>query len=111
MSNDDVAYFAAEFLIKQYPERLTERYQIDLPQDPIGLMENVGKNRGALRGGGHVDFEKISKILLTEIRDGTLGRLSFETPEMIAEESVVVAQAIAEREAKQAARKAKRKRR
>lgn len=111
MSNDDVAYFAAEFLIKYYPERLTERYDIDLPRDPIALMEEVGKKRGALRGGGHVDFEKISKILLTEIRDGTLGRLTFETPEMIAEESIVVEQAIAEREAKKAAKKKTKRRR
>lgn len=111
MSNDDVGYFAAEFLIASYPQRLQERFNLDaLPQDPIVLLETIGKQRGALRGGGHVDFEKICKILLTEIREGVLGALSFETPEQVAEEAIHVEVAKAEREAKKAARKNRRKR-
>ncbi|MEO8326540.1 MAG: ribosome biogenesis GTPase YlqF, partial [Nitrospirota bacterium] len=39
--------------------------------------------RGCLRKGkgGELDREKAAKILLTEFRNGTLGRISLETPE------------------------------
>ena len=112
MSNDDVGYFAAEFMINYYPDRLKERFNFEeLPQDPLKFLEEIGRMRGSIGGGGQVDYEKICKILLTEIRDGTLGKLTFENPEQVTAEQVLVEEAKAEREAKKAARKSKRKRR
>jgi len=107
--HDDIACFAAEYLLQAYPERLSERYKLDeLPQQEVELIEALGKRRGCVRSGGHVDFHKASTILINEIRDKTLGGLTFETPEMIEEEQVHFArlqeEKIAAREAKKAAR-------
>ncbi|WDD97948.1 ribosome biogenesis GTPase YlqF [Thalassomonas actiniarum] len=107
--HDDIACFAAEYLLQAYPERLTERYKLDeLPEQEVELIEALGKRRGCVRSGGHVDFHKASTILINEIRDKTLGGLTFETPEMIEKEQVHFAQLqeekIAAREAKKAAR-------
>jgi len=111
MSNDDVAYFAAEFLMAHYPERLQTRFGLDtLAASPIDVLEQLGRRRGALGSGGHIDFEKISKILLTDIRDGSLGGLTFETPEIMQQEELQVAEKIAEREAKQQTKKTKKRR-
>ncbi|MCK5355999.1 MAG: ribosome biogenesis GTPase YlqF, partial [Methyloprofundus sp.] len=87
LKHDDVASFAGEFLLRHYPESLQQRYQIEtLPATDYELSMLIGKKRGCLRAGGHVDNDKVAKILLAEIRDGSLGRLTLETPGMMIEE-------------------------
>lgn len=85
--NDDVAFFLAEYLIKHYPNRLVERYQLDSsPQTEIELIEAIGRLRGCLRKGGQVELDKACKILINEYRLGMLGAITLETPEMTIEE-------------------------
>ena len=106
MSSDDVAFFAADYLIKNYPEALKARYKLlELPNTEIEFLELIGARRGCLRSGGHVDLEKISSILLTELREGAIGKISFETPEMIAAEQVIVDLQIAEKAERDKTRK------
>lgn len=107
--HEEIACVAAEYLIKNYPERLKERYRIDvLPEQEVEFLELLGKNRGCVRGGGHVDFHKASAILINEIRDKTLGGITFETPEMVEKETIhfdnLEQEKIAAREAKKLAR-------
>ncbi len=107
--HDEIACFAAEYLIDAYPERLMKRYKFeDLPPREVELIEAIGRVRGCMKSGGHVDFHKASAILINEIRDKTLGAITFETPEMVEKEIVhfdqVEAKKIADREAKKLAR-------
>jgi len=107
--HDDIACFAGEYLLKEYPERLQQRYKIeDLPPTEVELIEEIGRCRGCVKSGGRVDFHKASAILINEIRDKTLGGITFETPEMIEKEQVffdeLEAKKVAEREAKKQAR-------
>jgi ribosome biogenesis GTPase A len=107
--HEEIACFAAEYLLSAYPERLAERYKItELPEQEVELIEAIGKKRGCVRSGGHVDFHKASEILINEIRDKTLGGLTFETPEMVVTEIIHFAKLeedkIAAREAKKLAR-------
>ena len=91
MSHDDVACFAAEYLLENYPDFLQQRYKLaSLPETEVELLEIIGRSRGCLGGGGHVDFDKVAKILLNEFRDATIGRITLETPEMAAVEKVAV---------------------
>jgi len=104
--HEDIACFAAEYLLKAYPERLLERYKLDeLPQDEVMLIEEIGRKRGCVRSGGHVDFHKASAILINEIRDRTLGEITFETPEMVEQESIHFARLEAEKNAAREAKK------
>ena len=107
--HEDIACFAADYLLENYPERLKERYKlIDLPEQEVELIEELGKKRGCVRSGGRVDFHKASAILINEIRDKTLGGITFETPEMVEKEIVhfakLDAEKVAAREAKKQAR-------
>jgi len=107
--HEDIACFAAEYLLEAYPERLTDRYKFDhVPQREIEVIEELGRKRGCVKSGGHVDFHKASEILINEIRDNTLGGITFETPEMVEKEIVHFAELeekkIAEREARKKAR-------
>ncbi|ENM5858964.1 ribosome biogenesis GTPase YlqF, partial [Vibrio mimicus] len=106
MEYDEVAFYTVEYLAKHYPEKLKERYQIDeLPETDVELMEEIGRKRGALRAGARVDLHKASEILLHELRQGVLGQITLERPEMITEEL----QQVEIDEAQKAEEKAKRK--
>lgn len=99
---EDLAFFAADFLLKQYPERLQERFNVDhLPDTEIKFLELVGAQRGCLRAGGRVDLERVSTIFINELRGGLLGPLGFETPTMIDAEMAQVAIMKAEKEARE----------
>ena len=112
MSSDDVAFFAADYLIKHYPQQLQQHFQLNaLPQTEIEFLELVGARRGCLRTGGHVDLDKVSNILLTELREGAIAKISFETPNMILAEQKIVDQIKATKAEKEAQRKQKNKRR
>ncbi len=88
---EDIAIFAADYLIDAYAERVVERYKLkQCPAAGINLLEEIGRRRGCLRAGGIIDIQRASEILIHEIRSGTLGRLSFETPEMIADETAAI---------------------
>jgi len=109
MNYDDVAFFLAEHLITAYPNLLRERYDInqDMPDTPLEFLELIGVRRGCLRKKGLVDIDKISTILVNELRNGTLGHISLETPDMIAQEMIEVERIKKEKAEKKAARKKK----
>ncbi len=107
--HEDIAWFAADYLLKAYPSRLQERYKLEsVPETEVELIEEIGRQRGCVRSGGVVDLHKASEILINEIRDKTLGAISFETPSMVEKEIVhfdeLEAQKIEEREARKKAR-------
>lgn len=89
MEFDDVALYAADYLLEYYPELIMARYKLkQLPKDDIGLLEAIGRRRGALGPGGQIDLNKASELLINEFRSGTIGRISLETPELIASKKV-----------------------
>ena len=101
----DVASFIAEFFLETYPERLIQRYHIDpLPATEIDLLERIARQRGCLVSGGHVDLEKVSRLLISEFRAGELGGVCMETPAGLAAEweqvEVIRAQKAAVKEAR-----------
>jgi ribosome biogenesis GTPase A len=55
------------------------------------VLETIGRKRGCLRAGGRVELDKAAKILLAELRSGSLGRISLETPDMMEQELAEVA--------------------
>ena len=89
LNYDDIAFFAAEYLLEHYPEQLKSRYQLEpLPDNESDLMEIIGRKRGCLRSGKQVDLEKTSKILISEFRAGTIGKITLETPDLIERELI-----------------------
>ena len=89
----DVGFFTIEYLIKTYPDLIKARYNLgdDLPDSEIELIEEIGRKRGCLKDGGRIDLHKASVILINELRNGTLGNITLEHPDMITEELINVA--------------------
>ncbi|MCR9115661.1 MAG: ribosome biogenesis GTPase YlqF [bacterium] len=104
MEYEDVAAFVSKYMIEHYPDRLSERYKLDpLPTDMLEFLETLARKRGCLRKNSIVDYERVSKILVTELRSGKLGPVTLETPEAIEQEvSELEIELAAKRQSKQA---------
>lgn len=111
----DVAMVSAAELARRYPEALKARYRLkalpgyqanpdadrveaDGPArvdllavagfDGHAILTEIAAKRGGLRPGGEVDLHRGAEVLLHELRDGKLGRLTLETPADIPPEPV-----------------------
>ena len=62
------------------------------------------KARVFLQAGGRVDTYRMADVLINELRDGTLGRITLETPDMKTGEDKLVNELQAKAEAKKQAR-------
>lgn len=102
----DVAIVTSAELAKRYPQELTARYKLkalptyeapivsevdaDGPKKPDflaiagfdghAILKEIAGKRGGLRSGGAVDLHRGAEVLLHELRDGKLGRVTLETP-------------------------------
>lgn len=80
---DEVAYFLAGILLVRYPAAITQRYGVDSGGlDAVGVVEAIARKRNCVKPRSkNPDIEKAALILLTDYRDGLLGRISLETPQ------------------------------
>jgi ribosome biogenesis GTPase A len=103
---EDIAYYAAEYFLNNIPKILMQRYELDeRPRDATALLEAIGRKRGALVSGGHVNLNKASTIFIHEYRSGTLGNMTLECPKTVETEVAKTEKIIADKEAEKAARK------
>ncbi len=80
--DEEVATFLGDILLTRYPAMVAARYKIEVAGiDGADLIEAVAKRRGFRLKGGAYDFEKAALTLLQDYRDGTIGRISLETPD------------------------------
>ena len=101
-----MGFYAADYLIKAYPDVLKDRFKLDeIAETEIEFLEDAARKRGAIMTGGRVNLHKICEILLTELQAGKLGRITLETPAMLEKEKIEIAEAEAKKAAKKAARK------
>jgi len=103
---DDVAFFAADYFMNAHPEVLKERYQInELPDTELELLEFIGAKRGCLVAGKRVDLLKVSRLFVNDYRNGSLGKMTLETPAMMKAEIKEVEELQRQRDDKKASRK------
>jgi ribosome biogenesis GTPase A len=83
----DIACFVAEFMLDNYPSNIQSRYALDkLPKTEIELLEAIARKRGCIVSGGVVDFEKVSRIVVSDLRSGGFDGVCMETPDLIINE-------------------------
>ncbi|MCX7170785.1 MAG: 50S ribosome-binding GTPase, partial [Proteobacteria bacterium] len=81
---EEVAEFLGKLLQTRYPALISARYGFDpAGLDGAAVLEAVARKRSCrLKGrSGELDLEKAALLLLTDYRNGALGRISLETPE------------------------------
>ena len=66
---------------EKYLKLLQEKYKLeekDLNLESYELMEIIGRKRGCLMKGNEIDFEKVSKLILDELKNGKIGKISLD---------------------------------
>ena len=93
LQRTEIAYQLTKFLLKNYPQNLYERYNLEkekieaiLKQDQpenfniYEVMLEIGRKRGCIISGGNIDEEKTSRIILDEFKNGKIGKITLESP-------------------------------
>ena len=79
LNSDQIACFILRKLYELYPDRLMERYGIEeLDEDYVEAYELIGRRRGALGRGGIVDYDKVSDIIIRDLKNGYFGKITFD---------------------------------
>ncbi|OMP68582.1 ribosome biogenesis GTPase YlqF [Domibacillus epiphyticus] len=77
----DVAIYGLRYLEERYPARLEERYGFSaLPDDMAQVFHQIGERRGCLSSGGEVDYDKVTDVIIRDVRNSQFGRLTFDIP-------------------------------
>ena len=78
---EELAAELMEYLRREYPGVLAERYQIEETGKIHELLEAAARNRSCLKKGNEPDTERAAALVLEDFRSGRLGRITLEKPE------------------------------
>ena len=76
----DIAIYIINRMIDWYPSHLAERYGVTSDDELIDILDKIGKKRGVISG-GEVDYDRVYTIVLRDLRDGYLGKVTFDRVE------------------------------
>ena len=69
-------------LFASSPNNLINRYNLeDISIDSYKLLDVIAVKRGCILKGGIPDLERVEKLIMNELRDLKIGRMSYEKPE------------------------------
>ena len=77
---DEVACYILKYMFDNYRDFLFNRYgsfSLD-EEDYSEAYEYIGRKRGCLVRGNEVDYNKVSNIIIKDLRDGYLGKVTFD---------------------------------
>ncbi|MFC4409235.1 ribosome biogenesis GTPase YlqF [Chungangia koreensis] len=75
---EDLAIFGLHFLEVHYPERLEKRFKISAIDEKIAnTFDHIGRLRGKVKG-GETDYDAVAELIVRDIRNEELGKLSFD---------------------------------
>ena len=77
---DKVAIHILNKLDKYYPQVLKERYNLDNMDndDLVEVYETIGRRIGAVISGGEIDYDRVSKTILEDIKNERIKNITFD---------------------------------
>ena len=79
LNKEDLALFAISILTKLYKDKLESRYNIKVDNmTNIEIMESIAKKRGCLAKGNIIDYEKVSTIILNDIKNNAFKEITLD---------------------------------
>ena len=74
---EDVSIYVINKMFKLYPLNIKNRYHLENNDDIVETLDLIGKKIGALRN-GEVDYERVYRTILRDLREGYLGKVTFD---------------------------------
>ena len=82
LNKEDLALFAIDILTKLYKEKLEERYNIKIDNmTNVEIMEEIAKKRGCVTKGNITDYERVSAIILNDIKNNAFKEITLDRSE------------------------------
>lgn len=78
LPKEEIAWFAMRYLLTYHPEKLRQRYDVEIDMDEQLMLQRIGQKRGILKSGGLVDVQRTMDMFIKEIRDNYLGEITWE---------------------------------
>ena len=77
---DRVCFYILKILNQEYKNLLESRYGITNfnENDIVTSLDIIGKKRGCIISGGEIDYDKVYQIVLRDLRDGLIGKVTFD---------------------------------
>ena len=77
---DEVACYILKYMFNNYYDNLNNRYGItSIDEDDFtDTYELIGRKRGCLVRGNEVDYDKVSSLIIRDLREGYLGKVTFD---------------------------------
>ena len=74
---EQVALHIIDKMLNLYPNTLKTRYNLTNTNTPLIILNQIAKQKGAIKK-GEVDYEKVYKIILRDLKEGYLGNITFD---------------------------------
>ena len=74
---EEVAIYIINTMLKLYPENIKQRYNITNEEDIVDILDQIGKKIGAIKN-HETDYDKVYTVVLKDLREGYLGRVTFD---------------------------------
>ena len=81
LNEESLVYFGLNYIKDNYPGLLNNRYGVD--ENSADLINEIGLKKMWLTSDGGVDRHKAYSLLLKDIRENNIGRITFEKYESI----------------------------
>ena len=78
LNKDDIAIYIIKKLFNYYPNILNEKYAIVDITDMNLVFDKIGRKRGCLMKGNIVDLEKVYTIIINDLKEGKIGKVTFD---------------------------------
>lgn len=74
---EDISIYIINTMFKYYPDSIKTRYNIDNNNDIVETLDLIGKKIGAIKN-NEVDYDKVYDRILKDLREGYLGKVTFD---------------------------------
>ncbi len=74
---EDISIYIIDTMFKYYPDSIKVRYNITNNDDIVETLNLIGKKIGAVKN-GETDYDKVYVTILKDLREGRLGRITFD---------------------------------
>lgn len=78
LDKETLVRYVIHQLKELYPKLLKNRYQLGNLDNFDEVIDSIARSRGCLKQGGNIDLEKTYTLILRDLQDGAIGRITLD---------------------------------
>lgn len=78
LEKEEIAFYIIKFMYENYRELLEKNYGVTDVSDFYEVYETIGKRRGFMGRGGVIDDERVTDLIINDIKQGKIKGITFD---------------------------------